>query len=84
MGQGKSIIINTAALYVKIVIAGVVTLLSTRVALKLLGVDDFGLYNLIAGIIAMLSFLNGALLVSTQRFLSVAMGKGASINELRR
>lgn len=84
MGQGKSIIINTAALYVKIVIAGVVTLLSTRVALKLLGVDDFGLYNLIAGIIAMLSFLNGALLVSTQRFLSVAMGKGASINELTR
>lgn len=82
MGQGKSIVINTAALYVKIIIAGVVTLLSTRVALKLLGVDDFGLYNLIAGIIAMLSFLNGALLVSTQRFLSVAMGKGASINEL--
>ena len=84
MGQGKSIVINTAALYVKIIIAGVVTLLSTRVALKLLGVDDFGLYNLIAGIIAMLSFLNGALLVSTQRFLSVAMGKGASINELTR
>lgn len=82
MGQGKSIVINTAALYVKIIIAGVVTLLSTRIALKLLGVDDFGLYNLIAGIIAMLSFLNGALLVSTQRFLSVAMGKGASINEL--
>lgn len=82
MGQGKSIVINTAALYVKIIIAGVVTLLSTRIALKLLGVDDFGLYNLIAGIIAMLSFLNGALLVSTQRFLSVAMGKGASIDEL--
>lgn len=82
MEQGKTIIINTVTLYAKIIIAGVVTLLSTRVALKLLGVDDFGLYNLIAGIIAMLSFLNGALLVSTQRFLSVAMGKGASINEL--
>lgn len=82
MEQGKTIIINTVTLYAKIIIAGVVTLLSTRIALKLLGVDDFGLYNLIAGIIAMLSFLNGALLVSTQRFLSVAMGKGASIDEL--
>lgn len=76
MIQGKSIIINTIALYVKIIISGLVTFLSTRVALDLLGVNDFGLYNLVAGIIAMLSFLNGSLLVSTQRFLSVAMGKG--------
>lgn len=76
MKQDKSIFVNTFTLYAKIIISGVVTLLSTRVALQLLGVDDFGLYNLVAGIIAMLSFLNGALLVSTQRFLSVAMGEG--------
>lgn len=82
MRQGKSILINTFALYAKIIISGVVTLLSTRVALQLLGVDDFGLYNLVAGIIAMLSFLNGALLVSTQRFLSVAMGKNKDVGEL--
>lgn len=82
MGQSKRIIINTAALYIKIIIAGIVTLLSTRIALKLLGIDDFGLYNLVAGIIAMLSFLNGALLVSTQRFLSVAIGKSSSSCEL--
>ena len=82
MRQGKSILINTFALYAKIIISGVVTLLSTRVALQLLGVDDFGLYNLVAGIIAMLSFLNGALLVSTQRFLSVAMGKNEDVGEL--
>ena len=82
MGQGRSIVINTFALYAKIIASGVVTLLSTRVALKLLGVDDFGLYNLVAGIIAMLSFLNGALLVSTQRFLSVAMGENEDVGEL--
>lgn len=82
MEQGKSIIINTFTLYVKIIISGVVTLLSTRVALQLLGVNDFGLYNLVAGIIAMLSFFNGALLVSTQRFLSVAIGKGSNTKEL--
>lgn len=82
MGLGKSIIINTFALYIKIIISGLVTLLSTRVALLLLGVDDFGLYNLVAGIIAMLSFFNGALLVSTQRFLSVAMGEKTKKKEL--
>ena len=84
MIQGKSIIVNTIALYVKIIISGLVTFLSTRVALDLLGVNDFGLYNLVAGIIAMLSFLNGSLLVSTQRFLSVAIGKGDNNSVLSR
>lgn len=82
MQQGKSIIVNTGALYIKIILSGIVVLLSTKIALSLLGADSFGLYNLIAGVIAMLSFLNGALLVSTQRYLSVAIGEGGSDNKL--
>lgn len=82
MRQGKSIIVNTIALYVKIILSGVVLLLSTKIALSLLGADSFGLYNLIAGVIAMLSFLNGALLVSTQRYLSVTLGEGGGKIEL--
>lgn len=76
--------INTIALYVKIIISGLVTFLSTRIALDLLGINDFGLYNLVAGIIAMLSLLNGSLLISTQRFLSVAIGKGENNSVLSR
>ena len=83
MKQGRSIFTNTIFLYAKIIISAIVTLISTRVALKLLGVEDFGLYNLVAGVIAMLSFVNGALLVSTQRFLSVAFGKKADVDELK-
>ncbi len=75
MKQSSKVILNTGTLYIKIIITTLVTLFSTRIALNALGVDSFGLYNLIAGIIILLSFLNGALLVSTQRFLSIAIGE---------
>lgn len=53
-----------------------VTLFSTRIVFKSLGTEDFGIFNLIAGVIAMLSFLNGAMTVTTQRYLSFHLGKG--------
>lgn len=51
-----------------------IALISVPLILKALGASDYGLYNLIAGIIAMLSFLNSAMTVSSQRYMSVAMG----------
>lgn len=47
---------------------------TTRIVLSALGATDFGLYNLVAGVIAMLSFLNVAMTTSTQRFLSFHQG----------
>src|SRR5690606_37045875 len=52
------------------------TLYSTRLVLNALGSTDFGIFNLIAGVITMLSFLNTAMATSTQRFLSFYQGKG--------
>ena len=75
MRVGEKITLNTLVLYAKLLISIVVTLFSTRIILSSLGVEDFGLYNLIGGAIAFLSFLNSAMMVSTQRFLSVGMGK---------
>ena len=72
----KKILKNTVAVYVKIVFNSIITLISTRIVLECLGVSDFGLYNLLAGVVVMLSFLNGALMVSTQRYLSIAIGAG--------
>ena len=48
---------------------------STRLILDALGAVDYGIYNLIAGIIALLSFLNTAMSITTQRYLSVGQGK---------
>lgn len=75
MIHSKKILLNTIAVYIKIIINTVITLISTRIVLQCLGVNDFGLYNLISGVVVLLSFLNGALMVSTQRYLSIAIGE---------
>lgn len=75
MRHSTKIIMNTFASYLRIIANGVVSIIVTRIALKALGVDDYGLYNLMAGTIALLSFVNTALLISSQRYFSIALGK---------
>lgn len=74
---------NTIASYIRIGFNAILTVLATRFALEALGASDYGLYNLIAGVVAMLSFINGALIISSQRYYSIAIGK-KSISDLRR
>lgn len=74
MQVATKVILNTVVLYAKILVSMAISLVSVPLVLKALGASDYGLYNLIAGIIAMLSFLNSAMTVSSQRYMSVAMG----------
>lgn len=75
MTASLKVFLNTVSLYIKLFITVVVGLYLTRVVLEKLGVENYGIYNLIGGVIALLSFLQTALSVSTQRYLSVSMGK---------
>lgn len=75
MRNAQRVFFNTIALYVKIIINVFVSLFLTRIVLNALGVNDYGIYNLIAGTIAFLSFLNSALSSSAQRYFSVLKGK---------
>lgn len=52
-----------------------VSLYTSRVVLQILGVEDFGIYTIVGGVVTLFSFLNGAMTTSTQRFLSFALGK---------
>ncbi|MCL2327830.1 MAG: oligosaccharide flippase family protein [Bacteroidetes bacterium] len=70
------VVINTGILYAKMLITMGISLYSTRLVLNALGASDYGIFNLIAGVIAMLSFLNVAMTVSTQRYLSFHQGTG--------
>lgn len=58
----------------------VLSLYSSRLVLNILGVDDYGIYSLVAGVVSMLSFLTNSLVGSTQRFLSVSQGKGDAVH----
>ncbi|WP_211205862.1 lipopolysaccharide biosynthesis protein [Porphyromonas levii] len=52
-----------------------VALYTSRVLLDVLGVEDYGVYNVVGGVVTMLGFFNGAMVSSTQRFFSYAIGK---------
>jgi len=67
---------NTGILYVRMAITVFISLYSTRLILSALGVADFGLFNLVGGVIAMLGFLNSSMASATQRFISYAQGEG--------
>lgn len=56
-----------------------VSLYTSRIVLDVLGVIDYGIYNVVAGVVVMFGFLNSAMAASTQRFLTFELGKGNSI-----
>lgn len=66
---------NTLILYGRMAITVFISLYSTRLILSALGAADFGLFNVVAGAIVMLTFLNNAMAAATQRFMSYAQGE---------
>lgn len=76
MSTANRVLKNTLFLYGKIAVTSVCLILSTRYVLKGLGVEDFGVYNLICSTIVMLGFLNDSMTAATQRFMSYAEGEG--------
>lgn len=67
--------VNTGVMYLRVAITMVITLLSSRWILMALGKEDFGIYNLVAGLLALLMFLNLSMSTATQRFLSYYLAK---------
>lgn len=75
MNSSTRVIVNTTAQYMKTFVNIILTLFSARLILEALGVTDFGLYSLLAGVTSMLAFATNALASTTQRFLSYHQGK---------
>lgn len=67
---------NTIFLYFRMILLMAVSLYTSRVVLSSLGIDDYGIYNVVGGFIGMFAFLNGAMSGCTQRFITIALGKG--------
>ena len=72
--NNKRILINTVLLYFRMLILLGVSLYTSRIVLKNLGVEDFGIYNVVGGIVIMFSFLNSSMSSATQRFISFELG----------
>lgn len=76
MSTVNRVIKNTGFLYAKMGITMFISLYTTRLILNSLGAEDFGIFNIVGGSIAMLGFLNAAMASATQRFMSYSEGEG--------
>lgn len=67
---------NTLLLYVRMLFMMAVSLYTSRVVLHTLGVEDFGIYNVVGGVVAMFSVISGSLSAAISRFITYELGKG--------
>lgn len=70
---------NTLLLYGRMLLIMAVALYASRDVLNTLGVEGFGFYHVLGGILPMLAFLNGPMVTSTRRYLSMESAKGKGI-----
>lgn len=82
--NNKRIAKNTIYMYIRMFFSIIVGLYTSRIVLSVLGVEDFGLYNVIGGIIGMFGFINGSMSNATSRFITYYLGKNVliKVNEI--
>lgn len=76
--NSKRIAKNTLLLYVRMLFLMLISLYTSRVILNALGVEDYGIYNVVGGVVTMFSMLSGSLSAAISRFLTFELGKGDS------
>lgn len=81
--NNKRIAKNVSILYIRMFITMLVGLYTSRVILNNLGITDYGIYNVVGGVVAMFSFINGSIGTATTRFLTYELGKDQSYEKLR-
>ncbi len=74
--NNKRIAKNTILLYVRLLFTMAVGLFTSRVVLNTLGINDYGTYNVVAGVVTMFSLFTGSLSTAISRFLTFTLGKG--------
>ncbi len=74
--NNKRIAKNTIALYIRMLVMTLISLYTVRVTFKVLGIDDYGIYNVVCGLIGFLGFITTTLSTSAQRFLAFDLGQG--------
>lgn len=74
--NNKRIAKNTLMLYLRTIFVMVISLYTSRIVLQALGIDNYGIYNVVGGVVGMFSVISGALSNSISRFITFELGKG--------
>jgi len=81
--SNNRIALNTVLLYIRTILVMLVSLYTSRVVLNVLGVEDYGVYQVVGGVVSMFAVISGALSTAISRFLTYGLGKSDS-EQLRR
>lgn len=73
--DNKRIAKNTLFLYMRMLLIMAVNLYTIRIVLKVIGIEDYGIYNVVGGIVTMFSFITGTMVSASQRFFSFELGR---------
>lgn len=75
ISNNKLIAKNTLMLYIRMMLTMLISLYTSKMILQTLGVNDYGIFNVVGGIVAMFGFINGAMTSAAQRYITFAQGK---------
>lgn len=81
--NNKTIAVNTGVLYIKLILSVLIGLYTSRQVLLALGIDDYGIYSVIGGLVIMMNLLGTSMIATTNRFIAVEIGKGENGNPNR-
>lgn len=76
ISNNKRIAKNTLYMYIRMIVVMIVSLFTTRIVFNALGVDDYGLYNVVGAIIVLFGFINSGLTTATRRYITTEIAKG--------
>ena len=83
INENKRIAKNTVYLYLRMLFGIAVNLFTIRIVWQALGINDYGTYNVVAGVVLTFQFLNSAMVGASQRFLAYAIGEGSAEKTIR-
>lgn len=81
--DNKRIAKNTVMLYIRMFLLMIVSFYTSRVILEALGVEDYGIYDVVGGVVALLGFISGSLSGACSRYITYEIGKGSNGNVLK-
>lgn len=70
---------NSLFMSIRMIVVLFISLYTTRAVLKVLGIEDYGIYNVVCGFVSMFSFLNNSMASTTQRYYNYELGKNGEI-----
>lgn len=76
VNNNKRIAKNTLLLYMRMMLMMALSLYTSRINLDSLGEINYGIYNVVGGVVAMFSIISGSISVAISRFLTIELGKG--------